>query len=100
MVLSALAIALQQFLVTRRSYVTVSGKGFHHKRLELGAWRAPAYGLVVAYALLAVALPVLALLVDSLLAAGLLFLSGNSFRLLHHFFPFAAYPGGPRFPFD
>jgi iron(III) transport system permease protein len=96
MVLSAIAIALQQFLVTRRSYVTVSGKGFRHKRLALGAWRAPAYGLVVAYALLAVALPVLALLVNSLLAAGFVSLTGNSLSFRHYVYLWAEYPAGLR----
>lgn len=96
MVLSALAIALQQFLVTRRSYVTVSGKGFRHKRLALGVWRAPAYGLVVAYALLAVALPVLALLVNSLLAAGFVSLTGNSLSFRHYVYLWTEYPAGLR----
>jgi len=96
MVLSAAAIALQQFLVTRRSYITITGKGFRHKRLALGTWRASAYALVVIYALLAVILPVLALLVNSLLASGFVSLTGNSFSFRHYVYLWEEYPAGMR----
>jgi iron(III) transport system permease protein len=87
---------LQQFLVTRRSYVTVSGKGFRQKRFTLGLWRAPAYALVIAYALLAVVLPVLALLVNSLLDAGFVTLTGNAFSLQHYVYLWSEYPAAIR----
>jgi iron(III) transport system permease protein len=96
MVLSAAAVALQQFLVTRRSYVTVSGKGFRQKRFTLGLWRAPAYALVIAFALLAVVLPVLALLVNSLLDAGFVTLTGNAFSLQHYVYLWSEYPAAIR----
>lgn len=96
MVLSALAVSLQQFLVTRRSYVTLTGKGFRPKRMALGAWMLPAYALVAAYALLAVVLPVLALLVNSLLAAGFVSLTENAFSVKHYVYLWREYPAGIR----
>lgn len=58
--------AMQQRAVLRRKFTTVTGKGVKAKRVALGGWRWPAFGLGAAYFLLAVALPVGALLITAL----------------------------------
>jgi iron(III) transport system permease protein len=42
-----------------KSFQTVTGKGFRPRPIELGRWRAPATGLIVAYFLFAVVAPLL-----------------------------------------
>lgn len=96
MALSAAAVLLQQFLVTRRSYVTLTGKGFRAKPFALGAWRLPAHALVATYFLLAVLLPVLALFVNSVLESGFVSLVENRFSLQHYRYLWEEYPAGPR----
>ena len=96
MVLSALALVLQQYLVTRRSYVTLTGKGFRAKRFALGGWRYAAYALVASYALLAVVLPVLALLTNSLLGNGFISLTDNTLSFRHYVYLWNEYPAGLR----
>ena len=47
-VLAALFIAINQRLIgVRKSFVTVSGKGFRQRQIRLGAWRWPVFALVV-----------------------------------------------------
>lgn len=96
MLISAAAVLIQQYLVQRRSYVTVSGKGIRQKRLPLGTLRIPAYALVGAYLLLAVVLPVAALAINSFLAAGFVLLTENAFSFKHYVYLWAEYPAGPR----
>jgi iron(III) transport system permease protein len=50
-----------------RRYVTVSGKGYRARPIELGPWRWAGWGLVTLYVLVAVVLPYLALLLGSFL---------------------------------
>lgn len=50
-----------------RRYVTVSGKGYRARPIELGPWRWAGWGLVMLYVLVAVVLPYLALLLGSFL---------------------------------
>ena len=67
--LSAVLIAatlLQRFLISRRSFTTISGKGMKAKPVDLGPWRWPALALASLYFLLAVAGPMLALILISL----------------------------------
>jgi iron(III) transport system permease protein len=96
LLLSAAAVVLQQNLTTRRSYVTVTGKGFRQRRFDLGRWRYSAYALVGTYAVVAVVLPIVALLLSSFLAAGTFSLSGNSFTLQHYVYLFRSYPATSR----
>lgn len=65
MLLSVIIYA-QRRLVSRRSYVTVSGKGFRPRQIRLGRWRWPAFAFVVLYLMLAVVLPYFALLESAL----------------------------------
>jgi iron(III) transport system permease protein len=57
-VLTLLLVAVQWRLLGRRSYASVTGKGYRPKVLDLGAWRWPAFALVLLYALVAVVLPI------------------------------------------
>lgn len=54
-------IAVQRRILSKRSYTTVTGKGFRPRRIELGRWRWPAFAFCALYVLLAVVLPFLAL---------------------------------------
>jgi iron(III) transport system permease protein len=66
LVLLSVIIYAQRRLISRRSYVTVSGKGFRPRKIRLGRWRWPAFAFVVAYLMLAVVLPYFALLESAL----------------------------------
>jgi len=57
-VLTLLLVALQWRLLGRRAFTTVTGKGYRPQVMDLGAWRWPAFGLFLVYALLAVGLPI------------------------------------------
>jgi iron(III) transport system permease protein len=63
MVVTAVLVWLQQRVLSRKSYVTVSGKSFRPALLRLGAWRYLTLGLAVVYLLIVVVLPTLALVV-------------------------------------
>ncbi len=56
--LTLLLIGLQWRLLGRRSYTSVTGKGYRPQVVELHAWRWPAFALFLLYALVAVALPI------------------------------------------
>lgn len=60
---TALGVYLQQRVLSGRSYVTVAGKSFRPKVLNLGAWRFATLGFGLAYLLIVVILPYAALLV-------------------------------------
>lgn len=51
----------RRFLRNPKRFVTVSGRGFRSNHVRLGAWRWPAFAVVVVYVLLAIVLPYLAL---------------------------------------
>jgi iron(III) transport system permease protein len=51
----------------RQKYVTITGKAAQTRRIQLGKWRYPAFGLFLLYFLLSTALPLLILLWASLL---------------------------------
>ena len=51
----------------RQKYVTVTGKASQSRRIELGKWRYPAFGLFLIYFILSTALPLLILMWASLL---------------------------------
>ncbi|MBV8288244.1 MAG: iron ABC transporter permease [Hyphomicrobiales bacterium] len=62
LVMTAVLVALQRMLLSRRSYVTVTGKAFRPRILELGPVRYLLAALVWAYVAAAVMLPVATLL--------------------------------------
>ena len=55
-------IVVQRMMLKGRAYTTVSGKGFRPSIIKLGRWRWPVFALVMGYLVLAVLLPVLALI--------------------------------------
>lgn len=61
LVILVVVIALQRVFLRRRSYTTVTGKGFKPSVVELGKWRWVAFAGVMLYLVLAVLLPILAL---------------------------------------
>lgn len=63
MVVTGLLVLLQNKVLSGRSYTTVAGKAFRPRALRLGPWRFVTLGLGVAYLLIVVVLPGLALIV-------------------------------------
>lgn len=66
MVVAVLVLVVQNALLARGSYTTVSGKSYRAERVSIGAARIPAFCLVVLYLLAAVGLPIFALAMASL----------------------------------
>ncbi len=62
---TALCVVLQQRVMKGRSYVTVSGKSFRPKQLDLGNWKWATLAFALAYLMLGVILPTIALLIAS-----------------------------------
>lgn len=56
--LSIICIWAQHRLIGRRDFITVTGKATRARRVDLGAWRWFAFGVNIAYLLVAVVLPV------------------------------------------
>ena len=65
-VLTLTVILLQAKLLGRRSYVTVSGKSYRRTPADLGAWKWPVFGLMVAFFVIHLAAPLFMLVVGSL----------------------------------
>ena len=76
--------------------MTITGKGFRQTPFHLGTWRYAVYAFVGAYAAVAVALPMLSLLLSSFLTAGTITLTGNSLTMQHYVYLFASYPATVR----
>jgi len=63
--ITAVCVVLQQWVLSGRSYVTVSGKSLRPKQLDLGKWRWVTVTLAVTYLVIVVALPYAALLIGA-----------------------------------
>jgi iron(III) transport system permease protein len=66
LIVTALLLLIQRRLLSRRAFTTITGKGGSFRRLSLGRWRWPAFGLAMVPPVLAVLLPYSALLLVSL----------------------------------
>lgn len=60
---TGLCVVLQNWALSGRSFVTVSGKSFRPRQLDLGPWRWLTLAIALLYALVAVMLPCIGLLV-------------------------------------
>ncbi len=56
-------VVLQQKVLSGRSFITVAGKAFRPRSLDLGRWRWVTFGIGLLYLLVVVVLPMLALIV-------------------------------------
>jgi iron(III) transport system permease protein len=65
-VITVIFVYIQRRIIAPREFTTVTGKGFRPNLIDLGAWRWAALGYNLLYILLAVVLPVLALVAISL----------------------------------
>jgi iron(III) transport system permease protein len=74
--IAALGIWLQRLILGNRQFTTVSGKGYRSRRILLGKWRWPVFGLVGLYISIAVILPIVVLIM-----VGLQRYWGGSFKL-------------------
>ena len=63
MVATGALVALQQKVLSGRSYTTVAGKAFRPRSLNLGPWRFLTLALAIIYLIVVVVLPTLALIV-------------------------------------
>jgi iron(III) transport system permease protein len=63
MAVTGVLVVLQQRVLTGRSFVTVAGKAFRPRALDLGPWRWLTLVLALAYIFIVVVLPTLALIV-------------------------------------
>jgi iron(III) transport system permease protein len=63
LVITAVLVALQQRLLSGRSYTTVSGKAFRPRQLRLGAWRWVTLSIALVYVVIAIVLPLGSLLI-------------------------------------
>jgi iron(III) transport system permease protein len=63
MVVTGMLVFLQQKVLSGRSYITVAGKAFRPRTLNLGPWRWLTFALGLIYLLVVVILPMLALIV-------------------------------------
>src|SRR5438105_8057292 len=61
MMVTGLLVFLQQRVLSRRSYITVAGKAFRPRSLDLGPWRWLSFGLAMVYLFIVVVLPLAAL---------------------------------------
>lgn len=67
-VMAILFIQINSRIVgVRKSFVTLTGKGFRRRPVRLGAWRWPMVGLVTLFMLIVVAFPMLILVWESLM---------------------------------
>jgi iron(III) transport system permease protein len=60
-VLSLMATAAQRYALAGRSYITVTGKGYRPRPVELGRWSALTFALSLLYVILAIAAPLIVL---------------------------------------
>lgn len=60
---TAMLVALQQRVLSGRSYTTVAGKAFRPRSLRLGRWRFLTLGLAILYLVVVMVLPIVALLI-------------------------------------
>jgi iron(III) transport system permease protein len=57
-----LLVALQRKYIGKKSYTTITGRGFSIRRTRLGRWRYPAFALVLTFALVITVIPTVLLL--------------------------------------
>ncbi len=62
LLISVLGVIVQKRIMGRRSYVTITGKGFRPNIIDLGPWKYVALGLNLLYLAVAAFLPILTLL--------------------------------------
>src|SRR5690606_20049643 len=62
---TALAVVVQQQMLKGKSFVTVAGKTFKPRRIDLGKWKYVTLFIAVVYLFMAVVLPMGALLIGS-----------------------------------
>jgi iron(III) transport system permease protein len=63
MMVTGILVVVQQRVLSTRSFITVSGKGFRPRAIDLGGWRWLTLILALAYLFVVVVLPTLALIV-------------------------------------
>ncbi|MBU6497772.1 MAG: iron ABC transporter permease [Rhodospirillales bacterium] len=76
-----LMLFLYRRLISRRSYVTVSGKAFRPRQTDMGGLRWALFGVCVGYVILSVVLPILTLIYASVQKLAVAFPAAGNFTL-------------------
>lgn len=84
MAIAGVGLVAQRRMMARRSFVTVTGRGYRPTRLDLGWGKYAALAVNVAYLLAAVALPIGTLLVVSFSRAWLGYIDPSQFSLQYY----------------
>ena len=71
-------------LVTSRSFVTVTGKAFRPRRMDMGGWRCVLFGICAFYVLLSVVLPLVTLVYASLQQIAVAFPTAANWTLANY----------------
>ncbi|MCC7107000.1 MAG: iron ABC transporter permease, partial [Chloroflexi bacterium] len=66
LLITGAGLLIQRKLILRRDYITVTGKGYRPSQLDIGRWRFAALAVNVLYLLVAVVMPMAALIASSL----------------------------------
>ncbi len=65
-VVTIACVLLHRYLILRRNFTTVTGRGYRPAVIDLGRWRWTGFGINIAFFLVAVVLPIIALVLQSL----------------------------------
>jgi len=65
-VVTVACVLLHRHLILRRNFTTVTGRGYRPAVIDLGRWRWTGFGINLAFFLVAVVLPIIALVLQSL----------------------------------
>src|SRR3546814_9084818 len=68
LILAAVTIAcvlLHRYVILRRNYTTITGRGYRPSVINLGRWRWAAFGFNLVFFIIAIVLPLLALVLQS-----------------------------------
>jgi iron(III) transport system permease protein len=66
LLITGAGLLIQRKLILRRDYITVTGKGYRPSQLDIGRWRFVALAANIVYLLVAVVMPMAALIASSL----------------------------------
>ena len=93
---TVIALIIQRRVVLRRSFVTVTGKAYQPRRMNIGLGRYLAFGWNLTYLSIAVLLPMFALLVLSFERVWTGSIRWENFSLVNYHFIFVDFDVGPR----
>ncbi|MGH7266487.1 MAG: ABC transporter permease [Candidatus Rokuibacteriota bacterium] len=94
LLITAVLLWFQRRWLARRTYATVTGRGGQHRRIDLGGWRWPTFGMAAVVVGVTFVLPTLILLRTSLLRQSFRGWSWENLTLGNYFFVLFTYDAG------